>query len=229
MELRWLDDGLRPLSEWRRVVTWSYGNHNWSLLVDQMGRALVLSFFYPPSFGPPAPPSEWKFSAQWMGPDGPIGPAFQPATPIFTPDDSPRTQLFATFGSILTLPSGGFAAFAPQAGADGGGSVAPSGWYALYPSGEARVAPAPDWLATYDGSLQLLASGKAFTATTQDPVNCSRTVQLIALSGRLCSTLKLDNSAQCQWNDTVSPDGTIFLENRTNNCRHVWWPGLARL
>src|SRR5262249_34882054 len=73
LETRWLDDELQPLGDWKTVISWTYVNNDWQLLVDQQGKALLLSWFWPPQFGGLSPPSSWTFSAQWMGPRGPVG------------------------------------------------------------------------------------------------------------------------------------------------------------
>jgi hypothetical protein len=226
--LRWVNETLHPMGDWHAVFTWQFWNqnHDWRVLVDRQGRALVLSFLYPPSLGAPPPRSEWKFSARWMAASGPLGDAFEPIAPIYTPKSSADFVLFADWGSILPLSEGGFAIFHEQAGPNAGGTISPVGWYVLYPSGKARTEPAPSWLQPYDGPLQLLAGGGGYAAMRRDSNTCARTAELIALSGRLCFTLPLEVSNLCgQWNDTFWPDGTFVVQNV---CHFHWWPGLAR-
>jgi hypothetical protein len=231
LDLRFVDDALAPLGGWHTVVTY-HQNIQFFVNVDQQGRALALAFMYPPSFGPPPPPSEWKFSARWMGADGPIGEGFEPVTAIFTPTSSSGFTLFAGWGSVLPLPEGGFAMFQYQVPPSYGGTISPTGWYALYPSGEARAGSAPSWLQLYDGSLRLLAGGIGYAAATQqDPSTCARTVLLVAPSGRTCFTLALSDTETCTaFPDAIWPDGTLVLQNADGRttCLIQWWPGLGR-
>jgi hypothetical protein len=201
-------------------------NHHFGLLIDQLGRALVLSFFYPPSMGAPPPPSSWTFSARWMGAGGPLTDAFTPAAPIYNPDSSGGPVLFAGWGEIVPLIGGGFAAFRGHLPPGSGGIISPAGWYALYQSGEGRITSAPGWLQQYYGPLQLISSGAGYATLLRDPNTCARTIQLIAPSGRTCFTLRVQGSELCGWNEDVWPDGTLVLQNV---CQLRWWPGLARL
>jgi hypothetical protein len=227
LSLRWVDDSLKPLGDWHPVISWDAGRHHeWRLIVDEHGKALVLSFIYPQTLGGNPPPSTWRFSARWMGAEGPLTDAFEPITPMFKPDSPDRSVLFGNFGDIKQLPHGGFALFEEQAPPGSGGIISPTGWYAAYPSGEARITSAPAWLQPYNGSLYMLADGKGYVATERDPNTCARTIRLIAPSGRTCFALPLEGSSLCQtWQDIPWPDGTLVLE--TFDEVH-WWPGLAR-
>ena len=220
LQLRWVDESLAPDSDWQPAVNWSGDLHDWQVMIDRTGKALVLSFLYPKSFGAPPPRSEWKFSAHWISENGPLGDPFEPPAPIYTPP-SGGTDLFAGWGAIVPLPGGGFVAYQDS----DGGAVAPSGWYASYPSGEAEVSVAPQWVQQYDGSLQLIDGDAAFAAIQRDPVTCTRTLQLISASGQLCFTLPLEGSDACSANHSIWPDGTLVLQNV---CDFRWWPGIAR-
>jgi len=221
LELRWVDDGLQPTGDWQRVTEWR-GNNDWVLLVDRRGNALVLSFIFPPGAGAPAPPSTWIFRARWIARNGPLTDEFKPLTPVFTPKSGP--VLFATFGSPVPLAEGGFAMYESQASPDSGGTVSPAGWYALYPSGQATIMTAPEWLKPFDGSLRWLWRQEGYAAIQSDPITCARTVELISPSGRVCRTLQVEGSARCDVKDSIEPDGTLLLRN---NCDLHWWPGLA--
>jgi hypothetical protein len=232
LELRFVDEALQPLGVWHTVVTY-HQQIDWWVKVDQQGRALVLAFMFPPSFGPPAPPSEWKFSARWVGASGPLSDEFQPMTPIFKPNSSSGFPLFGGWGTILPLPEGGFAMFQYQVDPRYGGTISPTGWYAYYPSGQAGSQPAPRRLKGYDGSLRLLSGGVGYAAAVQqDPNTCARTMLLIAPSGRTCFTLAVEGTEVCKtgYPDAVWPDGTLVLQNSDGhtNCLMEWWPGLAR-
>jgi hypothetical protein len=85
---------------------------------------------------------------------------------------------------------------------------------------------APAWLQSYDGSLQLLAGGKAYVALQQDPNTCARTIQLIAPSGTTCFTLALEGSNLCGFTDAVWAEGSLVLQL---GCLIRWWPALARV
>jgi hypothetical protein len=225
--LRWVDDTLHPSGDWHPVVTWRAWNlnHSWALYVDEQGKALVLSFFYLPGFGAPAPPSTWTFSAQWMGPDGPLGDRFDPIAPIYTPPPSGGFVLFAQWGSAVPLPGGGFAMFHDGEVGSAGGSISPKGWYAAYSSTAVSI-PVPDWVKPYDGSLHPLAGGRGYEATRRDPVTCARTALLVSPAGTTCFTLPLEASDLCTFGtDVIAGDGTIALHN---GCEFRWWPGLAR-
>jgi hypothetical protein len=225
-EVRWVSAALEPLGDWHVVFTWTVEpnpNIQLQMIVDRQGRALMLSFAYPKTFGPSSPPSEWKFSARWMGQDGALGDIFEPLAPTFILNDG--YTWFAGWGTLLPLPGGGVAAFHdPREPA--GGTTSPSGWYASYPGGESRTAAAPDWLQPYDGSIQMLAGGGAYVATRRDPNTCARTALLITPSGRTCYTLPLQGSNLCRLTDTIFPDGTLVLQD---HCQVTWWPGLGRL
>ncbi len=161
LELRWVDDDLQPIGDWHTAVTWPVGTQNlWKLVVDQLGRALVISFVFPPTLGSPPDPSMWDFSARWMGRDGPISEPFMPVIPTYTSPDG--RVFFADWDIIRPLREGGFAMYHPPL--QGPGTLSHSGWYASYPSALAEVAQPPSWLAMYDGSLQLVAGGAAYAA-----------------------------------------------------------------
>jgi hypothetical protein len=227
LQVRWVDEAVQPLSDWQTVKTAEVGrNDRWEVWVDRQGKALILSFSYPPTIGPPPEPSLWKFTARWMGPSGPLSDAFEPVAPIYRPFSRGMPVLFAQWGDIVPLVDGGFAMFHILARPQDGGSISPAGWYALYPSGEARTAPTPAWLESYDGSLQLLSGGAGYAATMRDPNTCARAAEIIGPSGRLCFTLPLEGSEVCgSAGDTFSADGTFVLQHR---CEFRWWPGLAR-
>jgi hypothetical protein len=135
LQLRWIDDAYQPVGDWHTVVTWKELN-NWSLYVDEQGRALVLSFMFPRSIGKPPPPSAWTFTAQWMDADGPIGAAFTPIAPVFT---SNVGSSFPGFGPALALPQGGLAFYSAPASASTGGTVSPAGWYVAFARGCTRL------------------------------------------------------------------------------------------
>jgi hypothetical protein len=225
--LRWFDDSLNPLGDWYAVTSWDVGTNNeWGFAVDELGRALVFSFFYPQTLGGKPPPSEWKFEARWLDQDGPLTETFEPVAPVFKPNSADRPQLFAHFGRIVKLIGGGFALFAQQASAEAGGTVSPAGWYVAYPSGEGRAVAPPAWLQPYGNALRPLADSRGYASTERDPNTCERTVFMIAPSGRKCFALPLQASSLCDtWTDGIWPDGTVIVE--TLDQVH-WWPGLAR-
>jgi len=231
LQVRWMDDLMQPLGDWHTAVSWTALEHDWELLVDQRGSALILSFLYPPSFGAPSPPAEWTFGARWMGPDGPLSDSFVPIAPVYTPFQAGLPVLFATWGAILPLREGGFASYQAQVPTTSGGSISPTGWYALYPSSEARTTPVADWLQSQSGSMQLLAGGNGYAAVRRDPKTCARTIELIAASGRRCFMLPVDGSAVCDTatdgksTDAIFPDGTFVLQR---GCEHRWWPRIAQ-
>src|SRR5438270_32887 len=85
LQLRWVDGSLRALGDWHTAMTWPLGTENsWQVVVDQQGKALMLSFVFPPSLGSPPPPSMWMFSARWMDTNGPLTDSFQPIAPTYT-------------------------------------------------------------------------------------------------------------------------------------------------
>lgn len=223
LELRWVDDDLQPTGDWHTAVTWPLGTQNlWKLVVDQLGRALVVAFVFPPTLGSPPDPSVWDFSARWMGPDGPISEPFMPVVPTYTGPDG--RVFFADWDIIRPLSEGGFAMYHPPL--QGPGTLSHSGWYAYYPSALAEVVQPPSWLSSYDGSLQLVAGGAAYAAIQRDAQSCARTVSLISSSGVTCNQLPVEGSDLCGTGDTLQTDGTLIVRNV---CRLRWWPQLARL
>ncbi len=145
-EFRWVNGDRQPLGDWHTALSWTIDpspNGQLTVLIDRLGRVLVLSLLYPETFGAPAPPSTWKFSARWMGPDGPLGDAFEPVSPKWMVNG--KVVSFTGWGKMLPLPKGGFAAYFDPTPSRGG-SPSPSGWYARYPDGESRTSAAPDWL-----------------------------------------------------------------------------------
>jgi hypothetical protein len=223
LELRWVDDDLQPTGDWHTAVTWPLGTQNlWTLVVDQLGRALVLAFVFPPTLGSPPDPSAWDFSARWMGRDGPISDPFMPVVPTYTSPDG--RVFFADWDIIRPLREGGFAMYHPPL--QGPGTLSHSGWYAYYPTALAEVAQPPSWLSPYDGSLQLVAGGAAYAAIQRDAQTCARTVSLISPSGVTCHQLPVEGSDLCGTGDLLQADGTLIVRSV---CRLRWWPQLARL
>jgi hypothetical protein len=222
LQLRWIDNSLKPLGGWHTVLSWEHIN-NWSLIVDQTGKALVLSFLYPPSFGGTPPPSTWTFTAQWMDAHGSVGEAFTPIAPIF---NSGSTALFPGFGAAVPLAEGGFAMFSDPAPPSSGGTISPTGWYAYYPSGQDTSQPVPQWLHTYDNnSANLIGGGSGYAAIRRDPDACTLTALLIAPSGETCFALPLEGAQSCLANDWIARDGSVII---WDGCHMVWWPGLTR-
>ena len=231
VDLRFVDDDLQPLGGWHSAIIY-HQNIQFSVRIDQNGRALVLAFLYPPSFGVPPPPSEWSFSARWMDADGAVSDEFEPVAPIFVPNTPDGTALFAGWGVILPLPEGGFATYQYQASPTSNGSIAPTGWYARYASGESNTDPPPAWLQLYDGSLRLLAGGVGYAGIERDPGTCTRTAFVVAPSGRTCFTLTLEDTNTCDaFPDAIWSDGTVVLQNSDgrSSCLMKWWPALIRL
>jgi hypothetical protein len=225
-ELRWLDEAMQPIGDWHTAITKPAGyDAEERIVVDRKGRALILQRAYPPSFGPPSDSSTWVFTARWMGPDGPLSDNFKPIPPEIIWNGKVG---FAGWGTMIPLEGGGIAAYS-RANPTSGLSASPSGWYAWYPSGEARSVEAPSWMQQYDGSLELLTGGKAYAATRRDPNTCGRSALIIALSGATCFTVQLAGSAICNSTDAVWPDGTLVVESSAANCERHWWPRLARL
>jgi hypothetical protein len=232
LDVRFVNEALQPLGDWHSVVTY-HEEIYWDVEVDQQGRALVLAFMYPPSFGQPAPPGSWTFAARWMGPSGALTDEFQPVAPIFRPDpNSNGSTLFAGYGVALPLPEGGFVMFHGQVDASTyHGSISPTGWYAHYASGQTGSDSAPAWLQLYSGYLRPLAGGLGYAEPWRDPGTCARTVTLVAPSGRACFTLAVDGTDACDnRSDEIWPDGTLVLQTGVpnNSCLIKWWPGLAR-
>jgi hypothetical protein len=222
LQLRWVDNSLMPLGTWHTVLSWENNNNNWALLVDQTGKALVLSFLFPPSFGGTPPPSAWTFTAQWMDADGQVGAAFTPIAPVFT---ASSTTLFAGFGTVIALREGGFAMYRTPAPQSSGGTTSPTDWYAYYPSGQGFPAPVPDWLNAYDNSISLVGGGPAYAAVQQDPATCARTALLISGSGETCFTLAVENANGCAQANRITADGSLVVQDA---CHVEWWPGIAR-
>ena len=223
LELRWVDDSLQPAGDWHTAVTWPVGSENsWTVVVDETGRALVLSFMFPPSLGSPPDPSTWVFSARWMDVGGSASDAFTPTTPIYTAANG--RAYFANWDVIMPLREGGIVMYHPPL--QGPGTLSPAGWYAYYPSGQATVAAPPAWLDSYDGSLQLVAHGTAYAAVQRDALTCARKVSLISPSGVTCYQLPVSGSDLCGTKDTLQSDGTLIIRSV---CALRWWPQLARL
>lgn len=233
LDVRFVDAAFRPLGDWYTVVTHHQENVSWALGVDEKGRALVLAFIFPPSVGPPPPPSEWTFTARWIGPGGPLTQDFRPAAPTLTPklpDGSDGSPLFAGWGTFLSLPGGGFAMYQGQV-KPSQGIISPSRWYAFYPSGESGSHDVPGWLQAYRGSLRMLLGGVGYASLQyNDPKSCARTVLLSAPSGRACFKLDLAGSGSCAaFPDAIWPDGTLVVQGDAQSiCKIWWWPGLAR-
>lgn len=228
LQIRWIDDALQPLGDWQTVMTWQSGYNNyWSVLVDQQGKALVLWFVFPQGLGAPAPPSAWRFGARWISAERPLTEEFEPVITIYTPNSRDGFVLFAGWGSILRLPEGGFAMFQYQIRPNAGGTVSPTGWYALYPSAQPLTAQVPNWLREHDGALLRLAGATTgYVGVRRDPNTCARTLEVVGPSGQTCFTLAVEGSELCDpWQETVWPDGTLLLRNI---CDHRWWPGIAR-
>jgi hypothetical protein len=230
LDLRFVDDALGPLGDWYTAISYTK-NIQYVVDVDQQGKALIIAFAYPPSFGIPPPPSEWTYSARWMDANGPVGEVFTPPMPTFTPQSYNGPILFAGTGQILSLPDGGFAFYEYQAPASSGGTITPTGWYAYYPSGQSTAASPPAWLALYDGSLSLLRAGGFAGIEYDDSNSCARTLFIVASSGRRCFSLNLPDTETCTSRfDVISPDGTFVIENGADGshvCTLRWWPGLA--
>jgi hypothetical protein len=222
LDLRWVDEGLNPLGDWHTAVTWPGATENpWLIAVDQLGRALVLSFIFPASLGAPPPPQAWTFTAQWMDANGTVGEAFVPIAPVYTAPNG--TQLFADWDTMRPLRGGGFAMYhGPNSGP---GTLSQQGWYAFYPSGQAAIEMPPVWLKAFDGTLQLVAGGAAYAALRRDPQTCARTLLLVGDSGTPCYSLTVSGSEFCIA-DRLQPDGTLLLQA---GCAVRWWPQLARL
>lgn len=229
IQLRWVDEDLRPSGEWHTVASWPGGNRDERVVVDRRGRALVLTFHYPASFGPPPPPLEWTFSARWMGPDGVPGEAFEPVVPVRTAGGTVIWPASWDGSVFVPLPDGGFAVFHEPASLNPAEQVSPSGWYASYIEGQPPIPSVVPWVQQYGGSLQLIGGGPNYAAMREDPVTCQRTALLIARTGRLCSTLPLEGSEVCGGHDLLLPDGTYALTDYATTCAVRWWPGLARL
>lgn len=233
LDVRFVDAAFRPLGDWYTVITHHRENISWALGVDEKGRALVLAFIFPPSVGPPVPPSEWRFTARWIGPRGPLTDEFKPLAPTFTPkssDGSDGPSLFAGWGTLLSLPGGGFAMYHGQV-ATSQGMISPSGWYAFYPSGESGWKPPPQWLSPYRGTLRMLTGGAGYASLQyNDPNSCARTVLLSAPSGRACFKLDLAGTESCAaLPDALWADGTLVVQGDSQSiCKIQWWPGLAR-
>lgn len=228
--LRWVNDSFLPIGAWHPAFHWPGTGYNfdWQVLVDQQGRALVLSFIYPESFGAPASPSEWRFGARWMGLEGPLTNSFVPPAPTFTPTSSSGYVSFAGWGNLVPLPQGGFAAYRDPANSTSGGTISPSGWYASFPSAQPGMESIPAWLQQYDGSLQLLPNRRGYAALRRDANSCKRTAVSISSSGSACFTLLLDASDGCDgWNQYLYQDGTLVLLDQ-QACKYRWWPGLVR-
>lgn len=221
LELRWVDDNLRPQGEWHTSVAWPVNTEDqWVVSVDQLGKAFVLSFNFPPTLGSPPAPSSWTFSAQWMDIDGPLGGPFTPVAPTYTAPDG--KMFFADWDVVRPLSEGGVAVFHwPNAGP---GTLSPSGWYVFYPTGSGLAAP-PGWLSSYDGSLTLLANDQGYAALRRDPTTCGRTLSLISLSGATCYETSLPDSDLCGTVDRIQPDGTVIVQGA---CPIRWWPQIAR-
>jgi hypothetical protein len=223
LELRWVDDNLEPEGDWHTAVTWPVNTEDqWRVSVDQLGRAFVLSFNFPPTLGSPPVPSSWTFSARWMDVDGPMGDAFTPVAPTYIAPDG-RT-FFADWDVVRPLGGSGIAVFHWPNG--GPGALSNSGWYAFYPSGLPGAVVPPAWLSSYDGSLTLVADGRAYAALRRDPVSCARTVSLISLSGTTCYETALPDSALCGTTDGIQADGTVIVQG---GCPVRWWPQVAGL
>ena len=237
LDVRFVDATLGPIGDWSNVITRRGKGYNddWAVGVDQQGRALVLDFIFPPSFGPPPPPSDWTFMARWIGPSGPLSDAFTPIAPVFQPSSTDGYPLFAGWGIILPLPEGGFAMHQGQT-PPSQGTISPSGWYAYYPSGVPGYMSAPGWLTSYHNGLSLLPGGVGYAAIQYNsmPGSCARTVVLVAPSGRACFELQLAATDSCTiaYVDTIWPDGTLVIQGDSPTpgdiCRLDWWPGLAR-
>jgi hypothetical protein len=229
LQVRWVDNDLHPLDDWITALDGlkegAY-NGDGSVFVDPMGRALVLGMSAPKGFGPPPPLSSFIVEARWLDSSGKLGPPFTPVLPAFYFSGHPITG--ASWGTLLPLPDGGFAAYEENISLFPGADTEPSGWYAFYPSGEPRVTRPPAWLEGYDGSIRLLHGGQAFGATRRDVATCARTVELVGASGKLCATLQLEGSDLCSKNDVIAPDGTLVLEKQ-DGCDVRWWPGLLAL
>src|SRR5207249_2299139 len=146
-------------------------------------------------------------SATWASDNGNAA-VFQPVTPTVTSPhcDSPQ---FTGFGSGLVLAEGGVAFYRPT-----------TGWYVHYPS----LGAPPEWLNSYDDSLKSLRKG-AYLRIRRDGASCSRSVELIGSTGQLCATLSLDGSDDCNTHETISPEGTVALQD---GCSIRWWPKLAQ-
>jgi len=228
-DVRWVDESFQPLSDWHTAFTTEppYTNPDVAFAVDRSGKALVLARFYPPSFGPPLPPTSWRFAARWMEKDGPVGPLFEPVVPKAL---HPNGDVgFEGWGELIALSEGGIAAYRPPAWSADVTLTPPAGWYAWYPSGEARGASAPAWMKERDHLLQPLQGSHGYAAMRREPKTCAREVELIAPSGRVCFTLRLDGSDGCDAGDRLWPDGTLVVETQSPSCRLRWWPGVAQL
>jgi hypothetical protein len=223
LELRWVDENLQPEGEWHTAVAWPVNTEDqWLVNVDQLARAFVLSFNFPPTLGSPPVPTSWTFSARWMDVDGPMADAFTPVAPTYTAPDG--KVFFADWDVVRPLSQGGVAVFHwPNAGP---GTLSNSGWYAFYPSGLPGPVVPPAWLSSYDGSLALVADGKAYAALRRDPVTCARTVSLISLSGTTCYETSLPDSDLCGTTDRIQADGTVIVQG---GCPIRWWPQVAAL
>lgn len=223
LELRWVDENLQARGDWHTAMTWpAFTENEWLVNVDQLGRAFLLSFNYPPTLGSLPAPTSWTFSARWMDIDGPIGDAFAPIAPNYI---APSGKVyFADWDVVRPLSEGGFAVFHwPNLGP---GTLSNAGWYAYCPSGQRTSLAPPAWLSSYDGSVNLIANGRAYAALRRDPATCARTVSLISLSGTKCYEMSLPHSVGCDATDRIQADGTVLMQA---GCPVRWWPQAVRL
>ena len=236
-EVRWLDDHLVATSPWHSVKTWPPGNRTEKLALDKLGRVLFLTFHFPSTFGAPPPPSDWTFSAQWIGPEGLLGPEFLPPVPMYL---SGRTPVWpAGWGELVALADGGLAAYhspaasisareQPGTGLQAGTSldVQPSGWYAVFRPPDSKLSNAvPAWMPRYE-SLRLSADGRFYMAVQRDGANCQRTASIVSSVGDVCATVPLVDSASCSAKATFSGTGTLLLTEYGLSCGLRWWPAL---
>lgn len=225
-DVRWVDEAFQPLSDWHTALTAETRptNATLTLAVDRFGRALVLAQFHPPMSGA-SDPGNWRFAARWMDKGGPMGPVFEPVVPkVLYPNGDVG---FDDWGELIALPEGGIATYRHAWNTDGT-FTPPAGWYAWYPSGEARGASAPAWMKDRDHTLQPLQGGQGYAAIRREPTTCARELELLAPSGRVCFTLRLDGSEGCDADDKLWPDGTLVLQTHSAPCGLRWWPGVAQ-
>jgi hypothetical protein len=223
-DVRWVDEAFQPLSDWHTALTTEppHSKAELAFAVDRFGKALVLAQFSGHSRSPPS----WRFAARWMGKDGPVGPVFEPVVPkTLYPNGDVG---FHGWGELIALSEGGIAAYRHPAWSADLTLTPPAGWYAWYPSGEAQGTSAPAWMKERDHTLQPLQGGHGYAATSREPTTCAREVELIAPSGRVCFTLRLDGSEGCDAGDRLWPDGTLVVETQSPSCRLRWWPGVVQ-
>jgi hypothetical protein len=206
-----IDSKGRPRSEPVVVATAPAGEERFVLGgVDARGRVLLLW---------PGPEGSATWVGQWLNRNG---------NALTEPFTFPAPAASFPGGSLKPLNGSGLAL---RLGEE---------WVLRFPSGQADVLPAPDWLAAHPGSALIpIRNGRAYAlvppATFVEGSGCRESLLFFASDGTACGELVLPfGGSTCFGRQLgIALDGTVIQQIElgipaNNQCAWRWWPRLLR-